>query len=74
MIFPLTPEDSWARYPHRHIHAQVARAAEAAGLEVLDLLELFTRHDPASMRIHDPHPSAKAHRLAAEAIANQLAE
>jgi lysophospholipase L1-like esterase len=41
----------WSEYRYRSLHAQVARAAEEAGLRTLDLLERFSRHDPKRLRI-----------------------
>lgn len=74
LIFPRQTIQDWSEYPYRDLHAQVAAAARAAGLDVIDLLEPFVRHEPGRLRVasHDPHPSPLAHRLAAEAILAKL--
>lgn len=58
--------------------AQLARAAEVfrkAGAEVVDLREAFRGHATAELRLSptDAHPNELGQRLAAEAVARQLA-
>jgi lysophospholipase L1-like esterase len=76
VIFPLLESPSWSEYPYRDLHAQVAEAARARGLEVLDLLPVFEREPPASLWVfpEDHHPSRLGNRLAADAIRQRLAE
>jgi len=75
-IFPQVMKRGWAEYPYHEIHAQVAAAARAAGLLALDLLEPFSRQPQQSLRVSpgDAHPSAAGHAIAAQAIADYLAE
>jgi lysophospholipase L1-like esterase len=70
VIFPWSLESSWADYPYGDLHEQVADAARRHGLEVLDLLPVFARYDPMSVRAApgDPHPSELGHHLCAFAI------
>jgi hypothetical protein len=64
----------WSDYRYRHLHEQVARAAEAAGLRTLDLLERFSRYDPVQLRISEieVHTTAFANAEAAEAVLELL--
>jgi len=75
VIFPMIPERDWAAYPYSDLHHQVGEAAAADGFEVLDLLEPFSKWEPAQLRVSsgDGHPNALGHRLAAEAIAARWA-
>jgi hypothetical protein len=74
VIFPML-DDPWSEYPRADIHARVAEAARARGLEVLDLLEVYSAHDPLDLRVSEEnrHPNRLAHALAAEAIRARLA-
>ena len=74
VVFPWPRLASWEEYPYRDVHEQVARAAEANGFEVLDLLAAFSRHDPNDVvfSMKDPHPTALGHRVAATAIEEWL--
>lgn len=75
VLFPMTEIVPWERYRYREEHAQVAREAERNGFPVLDLLEAYSRHDPAALVLSpdDLHPNALGHRVAADAIAEFLA-
>jgi lysophospholipase L1-like esterase len=74
VIFPLFESPTWAEYPYRDIHAQVAAAARSRGLEVLDLLPVYEPFAPPSLWVlpEDHHPSALGHRLAAGAIHDRI--
>lgn len=63
-------------YPFEDLHALVAGACRQAGCEFLDLLEVYRGHRPESLWVHptDQHPNETAHRMAAERIAECLAE
>ena len=76
VIFPAPPLDGWPHYPYHELHAQVAATADAAGLEVLDLYEPFSRFAPESVRISedDVHPTPLAHREAAQRLADLIGE
>lgn len=60
------------------VYADLAREAHAAGLEVVDLREAYSRHAPDELRHTDRswfdpwHPNARGHALAAEAIEHAL--
>ncbi|MEN8182956.1 MAG: SGNH/GDSL hydrolase family protein [Myxococcota bacterium] len=70
VIFPMILQSSWAEYPNRDLHQQVAELAHAHGLHVLDLYETFSSEAVAAIRSGpgDAHPSARGHALAAMAI------
>ncbi len=76
VIFPVQTNDRWEDYPYANLHEQVALAATEQGLDVLDLLPLFQQHDPVAMRVSESnhHPSAEAHKIAAETIRHHLEE
>lgn len=73
-IFPLIPRRGWRGYPYADLHRQVAGTARAKGFEVVDLLEVLSRHDPGDLRLtnEDDHPSRLGHRLVAEALRDRL--
>jgi lysophospholipase L1-like esterase len=68
-IFPMGAA-SWAEYPYRDLHAQVASAARAAGFGVIDLLAPLSAHEISEVQLggRDPHPTPLGHRVAAAAI------
>lgn len=70
IIFPITTHESWANYPYLDLHGQVASAAKASGLYVIDLFERFSRHPPVEMMVNpgNNHPGETAHEIAAAAI------
>ncbi len=74
VIVPEAPPAGWDRYAYGDVHRQVAAAAQAAGLNVLDLLPRFRRADPNAVRRswHDHHFSAFGHEVAAGAILDKL--
>lgn len=74
VIFPMFPEDSWASYAYEPLHRQISKAATAAGLDVLDLLDTYQDHPPTELwvRPNDSHPSVFAHALAASAIFTKI--
>lgn len=79
VLYPAFVPGNWTAetYPLRAIHEQVTRAAEEAGLVVLDLSGAFAR-EGGDWRSWwalpwDHHPSAAAHRMAATEIAKQVA-
>jgi lysophospholipase L1-like esterase len=71
VIFPVTPKStSWSGYPYRDLHEKVRAAAENRGLEVLDLLDTWTRHPPQTLRLgeRDLHPTPRGHLVTARRI------
>jgi lysophospholipase L1-like esterase len=74
VVFPFFPRNSWDDYKYRPLHGQVVEAAGAAGLEALDLYDLFAKRDPAELRrsINDLHPNAEAYELVAREVAASL--
>jgi hypothetical protein len=62
-------------YPFAALHAQVTRAAQAAGLTSFDLLEAFRGQEAERLWVHpsDQHPNEIATRLAARFAAARLA-
>ncbi|MCK4548038.1 MAG: SGNH/GDSL hydrolase family protein [Candidatus Eisenbacteria sp.] len=77
VVFPFFLPDDWYQGGVEPLHRQVARAAEARGFEVLDLLPVFAEYDVDEMR-DDPddlfHPNARGHRVAAEAVHARVLE
>jgi lysophospholipase L1-like esterase len=74
VIFPLlTRLDD---YPFAAAHGELARAAREAGYEVVDLLDVFAGQDERELWVHpaDQHPNTAALAVAAEAIAEVLAQ
>jgi len=70
---------SFDAYSLSDVHADLAGMAHDAGLTVVDLLDAYRGHDPASLKLpdapdwHDPwHPNAEGHRLAAELLLARL--
>lgn len=80
VLFPLLIPGTWTveTYLYRAIHERVAEAAEAAGLEVLDLAPVFAEQGGNWLRWwatpYDGHPNPDGHELAARAIARRIAE
>lgn len=74
-IFPLLDFPLGRRYPFRAIHARVAELARASGFDAIDLLPVLEPHAGPRLVLApgiDPHPSAQAHHLVAEAIAGEI--
>jgi lysophospholipase L1-like esterase len=69
-IFPSTP-DNWNEYEPRPLHAKLTAALRERGIAYIDMLDEFSRHDPAEVRIghDDTHPTAFGHQLIAAALA-----
>jgi hypothetical protein len=61
-------------YPLAEEHQRVLDLGRAAGLETLDLLPAFAGRDARALwaSVHDHHPNAEAHGLAAERLAPAL--
>ncbi len=73
VVFPVL-QDLDGAYPFEDIHKKIAAFCRDAGIEHVDLLDTYTGRDAASLWVHptDQHPNEKAHRLAAERIAQHL--
>jgi lysophospholipase L1-like esterase len=77
VIFPVWKSDDWSAYPYADLHEQVRTAAEASGLAVLDLLEVFAARPPAELFLDEEdifHPNEAGHALAASAVAGWVRE
>ena len=74
MIFPMPKVKSWKDYSLQEVHEKVAGAARRAGMEVIDLLEPFSRVEIDVLRFnaYDPHPNEEGHRVAAETLLEHL--
>lgn len=74
LIFPILDFD-WSVYPYHNIHRQVADLAKQNGFVVVDLLPYVSNYHPQELRVslQDGHPNALLHKLAAEAILDNLA-
>lgn len=60
-------------YAYGDLHAQVAKAATAAGMEVLDLAAVYRAAGPnPSYLLRDNHPNPLGHRIAARALAERI--
>jgi len=79
MLFPALAPGHWtpATYQFRAIHRKVARAAQAEGMQVLDLTPIFAAEGGDWSRWwatpYDRHPGAAAHAVGARAVARHLA-
>jgi len=75
IIFPLFPYGWGDNYPFTDIHEKVHDALNKAGLSYIDLFPVFKDMDHSSLEYipyKDPHPSEIAHRIAAEALWQDL--
>jgi len=75
VILPTLPRESWEGYAYEAIHGQVADAARAAGLPVIDLLSGMRRFDkPGRLRIAaaDEHPNVQGHEIIGQLLFEQL--
>ncbi|MBL8202206.1 MAG: SGNH/GDSL hydrolase family protein [Chromatiales bacterium] len=74
VLYPLM-EGLEGTYPLQRVHDRVAAMAREAGLPVLDLAPAFRGQRTRDMWVHDTdhHPNARAHGIAADAIAAWLA-
>lgn len=62
-------------YPLRKVHERGAEFAKQIGVPYLDLMPFFEGRSSDNMALPgDPHPSAEAHSIAAEAITDWLLE
>jgi hypothetical protein len=63
-------------HPFASIHARVREVSVGLGIPTLDLLPIFLGEDARALWVHvsDHHPNARAHRMAARAIASFLKE
>jgi hypothetical protein len=79
VIFPRFIPGEWTQdtYPLREIHENVASLARSLGFHVLDLTAEFASRNGDWRQWwatqYDSHPNARAHAIAAEAIARQIA-
>ncbi len=71
-IFPMFHDLEHYRFEEQHRRA--AAVFREAGADVIDLLEVFRGRPTAELHVApgDAHPNARAHRIAAEAIAGHL--
>ena len=69
-----TAWSDWAGYPYRALHAQVAAAAERAGLDAFCALEAVSGagFEPGALRYDADHPNAVGHRLIGRAVARRI--
>ncbi|HAM36766.1 MAG TPA: hypothetical protein DEB40_00540 [Elusimicrobia bacterium] len=76
VIFPILQDMDDYRFAA--LHRKVREAGQAAGFDVLDLLESFRNYPQPTRNLRvsrgDWHPNAEGHRLAAEAILTKLKE
>ena len=70
-IFPILG-NRFENYPYKKLHAQVARAAQRAGLISLDLLPCFAGYPFRDVRVDVVHPNPMGHQIAAHAAADLL--
>ena len=73
--FPVFDSELDEEYAYRDLHRAVSEAGTTAGFRVLDLLSVYDGHRGRDLALEpytDPHPSALAHAIAAEAIAEFL--
>lgn len=75
VVFPILWELD-GDYPFADIHARISESLGAAGVECIDLLEIYRGRSAEDLWVHptDQHPNEIAHRLAAARIARRLLE
>lgn len=78
VLFPATDAmgPNGSQYPFGYLHARVAATCDAAKVQCLDLLPVFsTIHDPRTMWVSpfDAHPNAMANQRAAQEILRRFA-
>lgn len=79
VLYPTWPEgNDWANYGQAgyELRRELVAELESLGVEVVDLLPVFARLDPAAYRVEpmDPwHPNAKGHELIAESLLGPVA-
>ena len=61
-------------YPFRDAHAAVVEHCRASEIPVVDLAPILTKHAGEGLTVNpfDAHPNRRAHKLAAEAIEQEL--
>ena len=69
VIFPMLGE-AWSSYSLAEAHQQVQVLFSETGVETLDLLLTYSRHQPSALWVNrfDTHPNETAHALAAQQI------
>jgi hypothetical protein len=75
LIFPLFSHSLGDDYPFKRIHNKVHRALDKAGLPYIDLLPHYANMNHIRLEYipdKDPHPDEIAHRIAAEALFQDL--
>ncbi len=78
ILYPTWPDgDDWANYGEagHELHRELVAELESLGVEVVDLLRVFERVDPAAYRVEptDPwHPNAEGHELIADSLFSSL--
>jgi lysophospholipase L1-like esterase len=76
VIYPLVSQEGWYAGDATGRHASVARLAEQAGFEVLDLLPVLAAYDIETIRFKPWdtfHPNALGQRIAVQAMAQWFA-
>ena len=77
-LYPSWPQgDDWTNYGSagHELHRELVVELESLDVEVVDLLPVFERLDPAVYRVEpeDPwHPNAKGHELIAASLMERL--
>jgi lysophospholipase L1-like esterase len=80
MIYPSFPPGPWtlASHPESRLIRLVDATGKEAGMDVLDLLPVFTAEGGNGRRWwvapYDPHPTAEAHAIAVRALAARIFE
>lgn len=75
LLFPIFSYGIGDDYPFADIEAKMRRTCEDAGLRYVDLFPLYKGMDHVRLVVdplRDPHPSEIAHRIAAEALWDEL--
>jgi lysophospholipase L1-like esterase len=75
VVFPIFDSQLDHRYHYRALHEIVARTASELGIDAIDLLPRYVGVDARRLALDpflDAHPSELAHRIAAEAVLDEL--
>ena len=72
LVFPVLGSSFGDSYPYHALHEEIAAAARAHGLEVVDLRECYSGYRLRDLRVDVVHPSPLGHQVAAHALRDSL--
>ncbi len=74
VIFPALDVPDWPLYPYSDLHSKVAESARRQGFVTADLYRDFKKYtkEELTLSADNFHPSAKAHEVAAQRLAEEI--